>query len=267
MQQLHKIRSAVFYLKDPRYWPHFAQRVKRHIQPNLDTPYWQAKAADWAKARARPLAEILFRFGFIGSPASAIPRLDPKLLHEAEERAAQAGYKMGGPGYIDLIYAAMRLTAAETAVETGVAYGWSSLAFLAAMGESGRGRLASVDRPYPGAGNEPYVGIAVPDRLRERWTIIREPDRNGLYKAVSQFPQGVDIAHYDSDKSYQGRQFAYPIIWRALKQGGLFLSDDIQDNMAFADFVEKQDLRYGVTEAFGKYVGIALKTKIAMTAS
>ena len=71
---------------------------------------------------------------------------------------------------------------------------------------------------------------------------------------------GIDIAHYDSDKSYQGREFAYPIIWNALKPGGLFISDDIQDNMAFAHFVEESGLRYGVTETGGKYVGIALKS-------
>jgi len=256
--ELHKIRSTIFYLKSPRYWPHFVQRVKRYIQPNLDTVHWQEKAARWAGVRARPLGELLCRFGLTDSETAPVPRLDANLLRDAEERARRSGCKMGGPAYIDLIYAVTRLMAARDVIETGVAYGWSSLAFLAAMGEGGR--LVSVDRPYPGEGNEPFVGIAVPDAFKSRWQIIREPDRNGLRKAVAQFPHGIDIAHYDSDKSYQGREFAYPIIWNALKPGGLFISDDIQDNMAFAHFVEESGLRYGVTETGGKYVGIAVKS-------
>jgi predicted O-methyltransferase YrrM len=258
MPELHKIRSTIFYLKDPRYWPHFVQRMKRYVQPNLDTPHWQEKATRWAAVRARPLGELLSRFELTDTETAPIPKLNADLLRDAEERAARSGCKMGGPAYLDLIYAVSRLVPARDVIETGVAYGWSSLAFLAAMGESGR--LVSVDRPYPGAGNEPFVGIAVPDTFRRRWKIIHEPDRNGLRKAVAQFPHGIDIAHYDSDKSYQGREFAYPIIWNALKPGGLFISDDIQDNMAFAHFVEERGLRYGVTETDGKYVGIAVKS-------
>jgi predicted O-methyltransferase YrrM len=259
MPELHKIRSTVFYLKSPRYWSHFIQRARKYVQPNRDTTDWQAKATGWAQVRARPLAEILYRFGLANSEKDPIPRMDPLLLRDAERRAAQSGCKMGGPGYIDLIYAVTRLTKASAAIETGVAYGWSSLAFLAAMAEADHGRLVSVDRPYPGAGNEPFVGIAVPDKFRARWKLVREPDRNGLRKAVTQFPDGIDIAHYDSDKSYQGRQFGYPLLWNALKPGGLFISDDIQDNMAFADFVEERGLRHAITKANGKYIGIAAK--------
>jgi predicted O-methyltransferase YrrM len=260
MPELHKIRSTVFYLKSPRYWPHFVQRMKRYVQPHLDTTDWQAKAVRWAEARAKPLNEVLFRFGLIGSEKSTIPRLDEQLLRAAERKAALSGCKMGGPGYLDLIYAATRLKTVDAAIETGVAFGWSSLAFLAAMAEADHGRLISIDRPYPGAGNEPFVGIAVPDKFRRRWKIIREPDRNGLRKAVLQFPDGIDIAHYDSDKSYQGRQFGYPILWNALKPGGLFISDDIQDNMAFADFAEERGLRHAVVKANGKYIGLAIKS-------
>lgn len=121
------------------------------------------------------------------------------------------------------------------------------------------GRLVSVDRPYPGAGNEPFVGIVVPEDLRRNWTIVREPDRNGLRKALAKFPDGIDIAHYDSDKSYRGRLYSYPLLWNALKPGGVFISDDIQDNMAFAAFVDTRSLSYAVTESGGKFVGIAIK--------
>jgi predicted O-methyltransferase YrrM len=256
---MSKIRSAVFYLQRPSNWAHFCQRAIKPFRPNLDTGQWQATATGWAQARARPLATLMAQFGLIASPAMSLPKLDPALLDDARARAERSACKMGGPGYIDLIYAVTRLTSARSAVETGVAYGWRSLAFLAALERNGDGRLVSVDRPYPGAGNEPYVGIAVPAQFKQRWEIVRQPDRNGLRRAVARFPDGVDIAHYDSDKSYQGRAFGYDILWKSLKPGGMFISDDIQDNMAFADFVQKQGVTFGVTEAQGKYVGIALK--------
>ena len=48
-------------------------------------------------------------------------------------------------------------------------------------------------------------------------------------------------------------------IVRCLKPGGIFLSDDIQDNMAFADFVRQKDASFGVVEGGGKYIGLAMK--------
>jgi predicted O-methyltransferase YrrM len=87
--------------------------------------------------------------------------------------------------------------------------------------------------------------------------LIREPDRNGIKKAISILNGTVDLVHYDSDKSYQGRNFGYPLLWDALREGGIFISDDIQDNMAFREFVSKEGAPFAVTESQGKYVGIA----------
>jgi predicted O-methyltransferase YrrM len=255
---MSKLRSAIFYLKKPSYWPHFQQKLLKPFRPDLDTHAHRAKAVHWARRRALPLADALAQLGIVADPGAPLPVISDRLMRQAMEQVRQSGCAMGGPGYIELIYAAARLTGARHAIETGVAYGWSSLAFLAAMQET-NGRLISVDRPYPGARNEPFVGIAVPNELRKNWLIVREPDRHGLRKAVTGFPDGIDIAHYDSDKSYRGRMYAYPILWNALRPGGIFISDDIQDNMAFAAFVDARRLSFAVSTAGGKYVGIAIK--------
>lgn len=167
---------------------------------------------------------------------------------------------MGGPGDIDLLYAAVVLLGAERVVETGVAYGWSSLAVLAGLEERDRGQLASVDMPYPKLNNEAWVGVAVPERLRARWVLIREPDRWGLRKALRNFGDTIDLCHYDSDKSYEGRCYGYALIWKALRPGGIFISDDIQDNLAFRDSIESHSASFAVTEYQGKYVGIVRKS-------
>ncbi|HEX4738059.1 MAG TPA: class I SAM-dependent methyltransferase [Allosphingosinicella sp.] len=188
-----------------------------------------------------------------------MPELSPAILAEAEARARLATVEMGGAGDLGLIYAAARLSGAKRAVETGVAYGWSSLAILAALDQNGGGRLASVDMPYAKMNNEPFVGIVVPDALRVNWTMIRLPDRNGLKRALAQLGGSIDFAHYDSDKTYYGRGFAYPLIWQACAPGGVFISDDIQDNMRFAEFVAEKSVPFAVTECAGKFVGICRK--------
>ena len=107
--------------------------------------------------------------------------------------------------------------------------------------------------------NEEFVGIVVMDSLRDNWELIREPDRNGIKKALKKFGGVIDLCHYDSDKSYYGRMYAYPILWNALKKGGVFISDDIQDNMAFREFVEIRKLNFAVTKSAEKYIGIIYK--------
>jgi predicted O-methyltransferase YrrM len=104
-----------------------------------------------------------------------------------------------------------------------------------ALDSLGGGALTSIDMPYPGLHTESYVGIAVPERLKKRWTLIRRPDRDVLKRLLrEQAP--IDLAHYDSDKSRPGRNYAYPLLWESLRPGGVLISDDISDNTVFDEF-------------------------------
>jgi predicted O-methyltransferase YrrM len=225
---------------------------------DMDSPERQSEARAWAAERAIQVQAALETIGLHKS-GSSIPELPPALLAEAERLARLATAPMGGAGDLVLIHAAARLSGALRAVETGVAFGWSSLAILAALAENGGGRLVSVDMPYPKMNNEAFVGIVVPDALRPNWTLVRLPDRNGLKRALAEFKGSIDFAHYDSDKSYYGRGFAYPLIWQALIPGGVFISDDIQDNLRFAEFVAEKGVPFAVTECAGRFVGICRK--------
>jgi predicted O-methyltransferase YrrM len=255
---IEKVRTLAWFAARPGFWPHAAALGARRLSPSRDTPEHRAAAAEWAAARAVPVREALATIG-VGVPDSGPPRLPEAILDEARTAAAQSPVRMGGPGDLDLLFAAVRLSGARRAVETGVAYGWSSLAILAAMEDGRKGRLASVDMPYPKMANEAFVGCVVPERLRGGWTLIRQPDRFGLDRAISSLEGRIDLAHYDSDKSWQGRRWAYPRLWTALRPGGLFISDDIQDNMAFAEMVDRMGLPFAVTESGGKFVGLLKK--------
>jgi hypothetical protein len=53
--------------------------------------------------------------------------------------------------------------------------------------------------------------------------------------------------------------FAYPLLWNALRPGGFFISDDIQDNLGFHDFCIKNQFNPVIVESNGKYIGVIKK--------
>ncbi len=253
-----KLKTLLWFLGKPIFYLHAADLFLRKFRKNHDSSSHVSKATDWAVNQTLSLEKALLKIGLIEDGID-IPQIDPALIHEANALATQSKVEMGGAGDIHLIYAATVLSKAKFAIETGVAYGWSSLALLAGLDNDSSSILVSTDMPYPKLNNEDYVGIVVPESLQKKWYLIRQPDRKGILKAIKKINHSVDICHYDSDKSYYGRVYGYPILWRSLKSGGIFISDDIQDNLAFKEFVESNNLNFAVTEYKGKYIGITKK--------
>lgn len=258
MPVLEKAKTLLWFAQRPNYWRHAMALARRKFEKNFDSPVLQAEASQWASERTVSVAEALTFLGFL-SAGDRPPEIENGVLLRAQARARQSKVAMGGAGDIGLLYAATMLSGTRTAIETGVAYGWSSLAILAGLDSREGARLVSVDMPYPKMGNEPFVGVVVPDELRGRWSLVREPDRRGVEKAIVMAERSIDLVHYDSDKSYQGRAYAYPLLWNALRTGGVFISDDIGDNLAFRDFMAHQGVPFAVTCFEGKHVGIARK--------
>lgn len=255
---IEKIKTAIWFARRPGFYAHATALAFRKLKVDYEAPKYREQATNWAAERALPLAEALDKVGLLRD-GQDLPAMDKALINEAEKKATQSRVKMGGPGDLSLIYSAVVLSNAHKVIETGVAYGWSSLAILAGLLDKDGAKLISVDMPYPKMGNESFVGIVVPERFKSYWSLIRQPDRPGVQKAIAQHKGEIDLCHYDSDKSWYGRNYAYPMLWDALKTGGVFISDDIQDNMAFAEFVEAKNIPFAVTESHGKYVGILRK--------
>jgi hypothetical protein len=252
---LKKLSIVLWFFLRPKYYQHFFFLIKRKFLFNHDTFINQNKAYKWASTKSVPYADALKKLGFEGD----ISDLDSKIIKEGQKLEAQSSIKMGGPGHIHLLYNCVRLLKAQKVIETGVAYGWSSLAILKALSENRGGKLYSVDMPYPTKKNENDVGIVVPHYLRKNWLLIRKPDRPGIIEALDFADGKIDLCHYDSDKSWWGRNYAYPILWRSLNSKGLFISDDIQDNLYFSEFVEKNSFNFAVVEFDGKFIGLIRK--------
>ena len=196
-------------------------------------------------------------------PAAPPPVRDafPDEIEEAERAVEACPFKLGGPGNMDLLFAIAERLGAERVVETGVANGWSSLALLLSLQHRSSAKLVSVDLPYLQHQNDDWIGTAVPARLRTRWEVLKMPDRRGIPKALELLGT-IDLAHYDSDKSYGGRRWAYPRLWDALRPGGVLISDDIGDNLAFADFANDTGARCLVIADGEKYQGVLVKQEL-----
>ncbi len=138
----------------------------------------------------------------------------------ADAAATDCPITMGGGGDMNLIYWCAEAIHAKHVVETGVAYGWSSLALLLSLKNRPGSKLISIDAPYLNY-DESFIGCVVPDNLKANWTILKKLDKKGIPQALEQF-DSVDLCHYDSDKSYSGRLFALSITLASTKKGWNF---------------------------------------------
>jgi predicted O-methyltransferase YrrM len=252
-----KLESAAWFLKRPKLYKQLLKLSFDRIFPHaLENSSKEAEL--WCQKRAINTQEAIKKI--TGSPAEKDwKELFPNEFQRATENAKKCPIPMGGPGDLNLLFWLTKRTNAKKILETGVAYGWSSLALLIANEEA---ELVSTDMPYPKLNNDDWVGCVVPENLRKRWTLIRNADLEAIPQALKKL-QTLDLCHYDSDKSYRGRLWALPKLWEHLKPGGILISDDISDNLGFADFCKKigRDpiVVFIKNEMHTKYVGILIK--------
>lgn len=249
------LKTFIGYLKRPDLYPELGRKIIKNTVNRGNAFKGKEKTNSWAAERCISQEEAVSRlFGLDIKPFRVEYH---EILSFAEQREKECPVKMGGPGALELIYYACEFTNAQHVVETGVAYGWSSLASLLSLAKRG-GRLYSSDMPYLAQDGDQYVGYVVPEKLKSNWKLFRFADKESLPKIFAENAV-FDVLHYDSDKSYNGRIWAYDELYNHLKKGGVFISDDIGDNSAYQDFCEKNNINTTVVEFEGKYVGVFIK--------
>ncbi|WP_233333493.1 class I SAM-dependent methyltransferase [Chryseobacterium gleum] len=249
------LKTFIGYLKRPDLYPELGRKIIKNTVNRGNAFKGKEKTNSWAAERCISQEEAVSRlFGLDIKPFRVEYH---EILSFAEQREKECPVKMGGPGALELIYYACEFTNAQHVVETGVAYGWSSLASLLSLAKRG-GRLYSSDMPYLAQDGDQYVGYVVPEKLKSDWKLFRFADKESLPKIFAE-NAAFDVLHYDSDKSYNGRIWAYDELYKHLRKGGVFISDDIGDNSAYQDFCEKNNINTTVVEFEGKYVGVFIK--------
>ena len=244
-----------FLRKGPKFYSTMIALILRKFRPVRDNTEQQDIARKWCEKYLVSYEECISKLGFKSINKEVFPM---DYVKEVERKLTISKSDFGGQGHVVLIYAVCENLKAVKVLETGVAYGWSSAAILQSISKRS-GQLVSVDMPMLKQTDYHLIGVAVDENLKNNWELLREPDKHGLNKAIKKHNYSFDLAHYDSDKSYYGRKWSQPLIWKYLRKGGVFISDDIEDNVAFKEFVESKNLDFFVLKFEGKYVGVIRK--------
>lgn len=252
-----KIKTLFWYLRQPKGLTLIWLLLKRFTvyAPKENT---RLEAETWCKQNSSDSQSTLEQM-FPGIKiVTELESVFPEEFAYAREKVKNTPYEMGGQGNTTLLYNLCEYISAKYVMETGVAYGWSSLSILLSLKKRPDSLLISTDMPYAKMGNDDYVGTVVSPKLKSQWKLIRESDISGLPKAFKEIPY-LDVTHYDSDKSYLGRMLSYPKLYHKLRKGGVFISDDINDNLAFKHFCETYNQSPVIINFENRFVGFFIK--------
>lgn len=237
-------------------WNYFLVIIKKIIKRFEKNTSIEAK--EWAVANNKKSIEEFYYA--IDTDLYNEIKIEAKLIKEfAQNKLTKLNISLGGGGNYILLYFLIRKFKLTNIVETGVAAGWTSLAILRALKKNGNGFLYSSDFPYFRLENpEKYIGcLAKNESNVSNWFLDIRGDEVALPEIARRLEnKSIDLFHYDSDKSYSGRSNALKILGSKINSNTIIIFDDIQNNLQFKDFVEKNKKDFRVYEFEGKYIGI-----------
>lgn len=161
----------------------------------------------------------------------------------------------------EFLYILCKLIKPDKVIETGVAYGLSSMYILQALNENKKGTLYSIDSVFLPWQSKEMIGAAIPDHLRKNWKLILGPSSNKLRNLLNSL-QSIDIFFHDSLHTSKNMTFEFETSWPFIKDKGFLLSDDISSNNAFYEFYTKLKLEPKILPQksnLGSFLGILQK--------
>lgn len=165
----------------------------------------------------------------------------------------------GGDDLIAVTGAIVLLTAPQTVVETGVAMGFTTAVILAALDDNDHGHLHSIDMPPLQVDAGPFVGQAVPDGLRGRWTLHVGPSQS-LLPDLARTVAPIDVFVHDADHTYDGQYEEFTAVWPHLAPGAALICDDVA-NHALLDFAKQAGAQPFLVADLGQRAAVGLLRK------
>lgn len=147
---------------------------------------------------------------------------------------------------LEILYACIRGFRPHTIIETGVAGGTTSWAVLSAMEKNGKGELYSIDVGIPNM----VMGWLVPEELRNNWNLIIGDSKQKLPELLASIKK-VDIFFHDSLHTREHMLFEFNCVLPFMPTRSVILSDDIELNTSFDEFVRNNKLLAAKFYGFG----------------
>ncbi len=92
------------------------------------------------------------------------------------------------------------------------------------------------------------------------WELKIEGDEANIPKLISNINH-IDIFHYDSDKTYEGKKNVYNLIKKKISDKSILIFDDIQDDIFFYEICQRTSFEYKIFKFNSKYIGFLGKIK------
>lgn len=160
------------------------------------------------------------------------------------------------------LYVLCKILKPSMIVETGVAYGLSTMYILQALYENKNGLLCSVDSIFRPWESEQMIGSAVPPYLHSNWNLVLGTSSKKLKKLLISIGP-IDIFFHDSLHTSKNMTFEFETAWPYIKENGFLISDDISSNNAFYEFYSRLNLEAITLQQKGSensFLGIVRKT-------
>ena len=184
------LKNIVRNALNPSYLPVMVQKLKLRLLNRVEDEGARRQSTEWCEDNAEDLSLLA---GQLDRQLWAeAQRFAQELADRGERRLGTLKTSLGRGGYYPLLYFLTRYRKPRVIVETGVAAGFSSAAFLAAIRANGSGHLFSSDFPlFRLERPERYVGRLVDDDLHQFWTLFLRGDRKNLRQFFARLPAWI----------------------------------------------------------------------------
>lgn len=153
------------------------------------------------------------------------------------------------------LYLLCRIIQPKNIIETGVAYGLSSLYILGAMEKNNSGMLYSIDSIFRPWQSKEMIGSVIPEKFRGRWELVLGKSNLELEKLFNKI-ENVGIFIHDSLHTYKNMTFEFNCAISKINENGIIVSDDILDNDAFYNFTKDKKRKNYVIKVNDVAIGL-----------
>jgi hypothetical protein len=202
-----------------------AQRPHFEVTETWEEELHNLLGAPWPCSQRECLAPLL---------AEVVASLAARGL--AYGRQTYGSYSDGDSSLCRAAWCAIQHACPEVVIETGVARGVTSRVVLEALRANDRGRLWSIDLPYPfDHALRDQIGAAVSEACRARWSYLEGSSSQRLPPLIGEVGH-VEVFIHDSLHTAKNTVFEMEQAASAMPAGGVMLVDDIALHKGFETF-------------------------------